>query len=202
MLSKLSIKKEALINHLEAEGFGDDILGAFKNVKRENFVPINYREFSYDNIALPIGYEQTISQPSTIAFMLSLLEVLPRQKILEIGSGSGYVLALLNELSFGKEIYGVEVIPELVKSSKRILKKYKNIEIRKTNRELGLVSKAPFDRILVSASSRSFPKKLLGQLSENGIIVCPVKNDILKIKKENDNYIKETYPGFIFVPLV
>jgi protein-L-isoaspartate(D-aspartate) O-methyltransferase len=195
--------KNELIKILSEESFNKKILSAFQKVKRENFVPAQYKKFAYENIALSIGYGQTISQPYTIAFMLSLLEVLPRQKIMEIGSGSGYVLALLNELSPESIIYGVEIIPELLKIQKKNLKNYENIKINLARPEqLGLLEDAPFDRILVSAAAIEIPDDLLEQLADSGILVCPVKKSILKFKKKNGIIEKENYYGFNFVPLI
>ena len=169
-----------------------------KKIDRKKFVPKEYESLAYEDIALPIGYGQTISQPSTIAFMLGLLEINSNQKILEIGSGSGYVLALLSQAADNLDIYGVEIVPELVDRSKKLLKDIDNIKIFNASSELGLKTKAPFDRILVSASAKEFPKELISQLKEDGIIVCPVKNSIIKYKNKNI----EEYPGFAFVPLI
>ncbi len=174
------------------------IAEAFGSIDRKNFIPKEYQSLAYEDTALPIGYEQTISQPSTIAFMLELLEVDNDQKILEIGSGSGYVLALLNQVADNLDIYGVEIIPELVSSSRKMLKDSSNIKIFNASSQLGLPQKAPFDRILVSATAKDFPKELINQLNDGGIIVCPVKNSIIKYK----NGIFEEYPGFAFVPLI
>lgn len=171
---------------------------AFGRIDRKNFIPKEYQSLAYEDTALPIGYEQTISQPSTIAFMLELLEVDNDQKILEIGSGSGYVLALLNQVADNLDIYGVEIIPELVSSSRKILKDSSNIKIFNASSRLGLLTEAPFDRILISAAAKEFPKELINQLNDGGIIVCPVKSSIIKYK----NGIFEEYPGFVFVPLI
>lgn len=276
----MNINKKQLLEELKSEGFSELIIKAFKKVKRENFVPEEYKEYAYRNEPLPIGKGATISQPYTIAFMLNLLELdklidksnnqlvidnnkrlinkinkldklnkhdissLPKNqkyninnklitdknkgvdkiKILEIGSGSGYVLALINEtlknlkikdtkkLSvFGAQkikdfssynIFGIEIIDELVIKSKKILKKEKNIIVKKADGSKGLKSKAPFDRILVSASFREIPDNLLPQLKNNGILVTPVKNSIFKFKKINGKIEKKEFPGFVFVPVV
>lgn len=196
------MRKPELIKSLIYHGFDKKIISAFEKVERENFVLPGNEEFAYDDTPLPIGHEQTISQPYTIAFMISLLEAGPGQKVLEIGSGSGYVLALLNELTKGGEIYGVEIIPELLERSKGALKDYENIEIFQAEKMLGLPKLAPFDRILVSAAATKVPGELLSQLKDGGILVCPVNHDIIKIKKEKTGNRQTSFSGFSFVPLI
>lgn len=195
-------KKEELINSLKKEKFQSNIIRAFEKVSRENFIPEESKNLSYEDIPLPIGFGATISQPYTIAFMLEHLNIKDRQKILEVGSGSGYVLALLSELSPSGKIFGIERIKELAESSEEILKSRKNIKVIRGDGSKGLEKGKPFDRILVSASADKIPEELVRQLKTNGILVIPVKDSILKIiKGKKENEIKE-YPGFRFVPLV
>lgn len=194
--------KNELITHLSSYGFNKSIISAFKSVKRERFLPVIFRKLAYEDSSLPIGYGQTIAQPYTIAFMLSLLEIHPGQKILEVGSGSGYVVALLSKMVDTGRIYGVEIIPELVIKSKKNLRELNNVEIRQATKQLGLPVEAPFDRILVSATDKSLPEELLDQLSDNGIMVCPVGNSILKVVLKNRKPHRESYDEFVFVPLV
>jgi protein-L-isoaspartate(D-aspartate) O-methyltransferase len=198
------MNKHQLIESLKKQGFSEKILEAFEKVKRENFVPIEFRESAYEDIPLPIGLAQTISQPYTIAFMLNLLELENKEnlKILEIGSGSGYVLALINEISKNSGIYGVEIIKSLAESSKLRLKNNKNIKIIHGNGSRGLEEYAPYDRILISASYNEIPEHLYPQLREKGIIAASVQSSIFQIKKENNRIIKKEFPGFAFVPLV
>ena len=223
--------KEDLILEFKKQGFSEKIVEAFEKIERKDFIPKKYKNFSYEDIALPIGKKQTISQPFTIAFMLDLLELKNNQKILEIGSGSGYVLALINEISKNSELFGIERIPELEERSKRILKNFKNIHIFCRDGSKGFPEEAEkklFDRILISATSEKIPQKLVKQLKTGGILVAPVKNSIIKINSQkenfsnlsfdgnkskeylakrkiktfaNDNQIEE-YPGFMFVPLI
>ncbi len=196
------MNKEDLIRHLEEQKFPKDIIDAFSKVERKDFIPEELQEQSYEDIALPIGQEQTISQPYTIAFMLTILQPENKQRILEVGSGSGYVLALLNELNPEGETYGIERINQLAEKSKQVLKDRKNIEVINKDGSKGLQEKAPFDRILVSASCDTIPQKLVNQLEYNGILVAPVKNSIIVVKKKSGgNEIRE-YPGFSFVPLI
>lgn len=194
------MNKQQLLQHLKNEGFSDKILKAFEKVSRENFISSNLKEFAYYDEALPLEKGATISQPYTIAFMLEKLELKKCQKILEIGSGCGYVLALLAEITKG-EIYGVEIIENLAKHSKELLKNYSNIFIVNKNGFYGLPEKALFDRILVSAAFNELPKHLYLQLKEKGVLVCPVGNSVYKIKKMKDKFVVEEFPGFIFVQM-
>ena len=195
--------KEGLIESLKSQGFSSKIVEAFKRVKREDFVPDNLKYLAYEDNALPLEHGATISQPYTIAFMLNLLELKlnKNQKILEIGSGCGYVLALINEIIKKGRIFGMEIIPSLAKKSKQYLKDYKNIEIINQDGSDGLLRYAPFDRILISAAANEVPAYLYPQLKNNGILVTPVRNSIFQIKKKN-KITKREFPGFVFVPLV
>lgn len=199
------MNKTQLIESLKKQGFPQHILRAFEKVKREDFVPEQYKEYTYDDGPLPIGHGQTISQPYTISFMLNLLELTPnsKQKILEIGSGSGYVLALINNITNSK-VYGVEIIKELAEKSKQTLKKYKNITVISKSGKNGLPKYTPYDRILISAACPDLEtvKNLTKQLKENGIIVASVKWSVFKIKKQKGKITTQEYPGFVFVPLV
>lgn len=196
------MSKENLMRVLENQKFPDFIINAFKFVERKNYIPEELEHEAYANTALPIGYGQTISQPYTIAFMLMLLELRDNIKILEVGSGSGYVLDLIDNLSKNSEIFGIERVRELANKSKKILRSKTNISILYGDGSKGLIEEAPFDRILVSASSEKIPEKLVNQLNYGGILVAPVKNSIIVVKKTyKENLIKE-FPGFVFVPLI
>ena len=196
------MQKQNLIAYLKEQGFSKKIIRAFNKIKREDFIPEEWRHLAYENSAIPIGNNQTISQPYTIAFMLDLLHLKDNQKILEVGSGSGYVLSLIDEISKNSEIYGVEIIQDLVNSSRKNLTKNINVKIIQGDGNLGLKEHSPFDRILVSASAKEIPQELIKQLKANGIMVCVVGNSIFKITKEETHVKKEEYPGFVFVPLV
>jgi protein-L-isoaspartate(D-aspartate) O-methyltransferase len=196
------MQKEELIKKLKDYKFSDRIIKAFGKVEREKFIPEENKKYAYENIPLQIGYEATISQPYTIAFMLNLLKVKNKQKILEVGSGSGYVLALLSELSPHGKIFGIERIKELAEKSKEVLRDYKNVKVIHGNGFKGLEKEALFDRILVSASGEKIPENLINQLKYNGILVVPVRNSIFRIIKGRKENKTEEYPGFIFVPLI
>lgn len=201
-------KKQVLIESLKEKGFPKSILDAFSKVRREDFIPENLKHRAYEDISLPIGFLQTISQPYTIAVMLKELKVRKRQRILEVGSGCGYVLALLSEIVGKKgKVYGVEVIKELFEKSEENLKDYENIEIYNRNGNLGLREKTPYDRILISARTGEIPKDLISQLKSKGILVAPVGNSyiqaITSFRKENGKLkVINEFPGFLFVPLV
>jgi protein-L-isoaspartate(D-aspartate) O-methyltransferase len=170
-------------------------------VQREKYLSDKLQTFAYQDIALPIGYEQTISQPSTIAFMLELLSLYNKHKVLEVGCGSGYLLSILAEMNYNLDIYGTELLIELVNFASERLKEYKNVQIQHTPNSLGLRDKAPFDRIIVSAATSKIPKELFKQLREGGIMVIPIKNSIYKVIKKNNKKQITQYPGFDFVPL-
>jgi len=138
--------------------------------------------------------------------MLSELDLKRGQKVLEIGSGSGYVLALISEI-VGGEISGLEIIPELAEQSRENLRDYKNVEIFKKSGLQGFLKKFPFDRILVSAAVRELPEELLAQLNEKGILVIPqgsrFEQEIVVIQRRGNEFvIKREFPGFVFVPFV
>lgn len=194
--------QETLLQDLARQGFSRPIIEAFRRVRREDFVRDQERDLAYENIALPLGYGQTISQPSTVAFMLTILEMAPGLKTLEVGSGSGYVLALLNALNPGGDIYGVEIVPALWERSEKILKEFDNIKIFPAEKSLGLADFAPFDRILVSAAATRLPEELVRQLAESGVMVVPINEEIAKIRKTKNGLLWSVFPGFSFVPLI
>ncbi len=207
------MNKEELLASLRKKGFSQDIIDAFGRVKREDFVPQNLVGYAYEDMALPVVEGSTLSQPSTIAFMLDLLEPKDGQKILEIGSGSGYALALLSEIAPNGKIYGIEIIQSIAIESKKYLADRKNIEVITRSGENGLPEFAPYDRILISASCPEVPYHLLSQLTEDGILVAAVKQSIFQLKKQksalsrkigekSQDVIEAEYPGFAFVPLV
>ena len=196
------MNKEELINSLKGQGFSPLVINAFYHVEREKFVPENLQGYAYEDIPLPIETGATISQPSTVAFMLDILEIKSDSKILEIGSGSGYALALISFLT-NNDIYGVEINQRLAVKSKNILENEKRIHVINKSGVNGLPEHATYDRILVSAAFLSINKvrNLLSQLKDNGILVAPVGNTIYKRKKENGKITEKEFPGFVFVPM-
>ena len=194
------MSKEKLLNSLRSKGFSNKIVNAFSEVDRKEFVEGELKNFAYRDRPLPIGENATISQPFTIAFMLDLLELDDSLKVLEIGSGCGYVLALLDEIIKESELYGVELNSDLVKKAKKYLSG-KKIKVINKNGYKGLKEYSPFDRILVSAAYPEEPTHLFSQLKKDGIIVSPVKHSIIKYKKVDDEIVKESHYGFSFVPM-
>lgn len=195
------MNKDELIASLQKKGFSHEILSAFEKVKREDFVPEHLVGYAYEDIALPVIEGSTLSQPSTIAFMLDLLEVKDNQNILEIGSGSGYVLALLAEINKSGKVYGIEIIKELAINSRKYLENKKNVEIIIRDGSQGLPEFAPYDRILISASCPEVPRHLLSQLKDDGILVAAVRQSIFQIRKKDSKTTEKEFPGFVFVPL-
>jgi protein-L-isoaspartate(D-aspartate) O-methyltransferase len=193
--------RNELLQHLE-EQFPEHIVEAFKKVPREEFVPDKHRKYAYADIALPIGEEQTISQPTTIAFMLQLLDTAPDHTVLELGSGGGYVLALLSVLAKNGQVYGVEIQPPLAKKAGAYFENMKHVTVINKNGRGGLAEHAPFDRIIASASWDEPPLHLAAQLKEGGVLVAPVLDAIWKIKKKDGELIKQQFDGFRFVPFV
>jgi len=202
-------KKQRLLKSFAALGIEPKIIEAFAAVDREDFIPTEFEEMAYEDIPIPIGKGQTISQPYVIAITLSLLELKRGQKVLEIGSGSGYVLALISEIVGEKgKVFGMEIVPELVRKSRESLSTYKNIQIYNRNGINGLREHAPFDRILISAAVNEIPEKLLHQLKpKGGILVAPKgsrfeQNLVVIERKGNVFEIKKKVSSFLFVPLI
>ncbi len=178
------------------------LIEAFETIDRVDFVPEELRHMAYEDRPLPIGLGQTISQPYTVAFMLELLQPCASDRVLDVGSGSGWTTALLASVS--KHVDAVERIEELVEFSKQNLSKYdfNNVSVHQAKQTLGLQGKN-FDKILVSCAADEIPQSLLRQLLPKGIMVIPVNNSIIKVMKSRDGSLKmEEYPGFVFVPLI
>ena len=182
------------------------VLAAFEAVPREHFVPAALRAFAFDDKPLPIGHGQTISQPYIIAYMLEQLDVQTSHKVLEVGAGSGYVVALLVHLC--KTVVGTERVKELVTLANNNLKNIhkKNYKILLTEKELGAANEAPYDRIIVSATADELPQALVDQLKENGVMLIPLDDGwmqwLYKITKKKGTVKKEQLLGVRFVPLV
>lgn len=180
---------------------------AFREIDRADFVLLKYRDEVGIDAPLPIGHGQTISQPTTVRMMLEWLEPKPGEKILDVGSGSGWTTALLSKIVGKKgQVYAVERIPELKEFGEKNCKKsgIKNAKFYLVDsKTFGLPKFAPFDRILVSASAKELPQELIDQLKTEGKLVIPVADTILEItkKSKDDINIIEHY-GFVFVPLI
>jgi protein-L-isoaspartate(D-aspartate) O-methyltransferase len=183
------------------------ILKAFEQVPREAFLPPDLADRAYEDTALPIGLGQTISQPSMIALMLQALQCRPQHRVLEVGSGSGYVLALLSQL--GCEVFGVERHSELAARAAETLRSIgvAGVIVQEGDGTLGLPQHTPFDRILVSAGAPAIPDALLAELAEGGRLVMPVggaESQILVTCERDDKGTLHYRAGAscIFVPLI
>lgn len=184
----------------------DRILLAFAKFDRQNFIPAEIKNLAHNDWALPIGYEQTISQPTTVKLMLHWLDAQLGDKVLDVGSGSGWTTALLSYIVGSKgKIYAVERVPELVEFGQENCQRLgiENAHFSTAGDEFGLPEEAPYDRILVSASADELPQELVDQLKVGGKMVIPVHEDILEItkKSKSDLDIKK-HEGFVFVPLL
>ncbi len=181
------------------------IIKAFEKIDRKYFVPEEFDEEIYDDAPLPIGRGQTISQPTTVAFMLELLNAKEGDRVLDIGSGSGWTAALLSEIVGEEgEVTGMDRVDELVEVGQKNLAQFgfKHSCIEKAGEKLGKPGRQ-FDGILVSASAPEIPYELFEQLKIGGTLAIPVKNSIFRFKKLSNREVqKEEYPGFVFVPLI
>jgi protein-L-isoaspartate(D-aspartate) O-methyltransferase len=185
------------------------IIKAFSSIDRINFVPEELKRNAYINAPLSIDYRQTISQPLTVAFMLELLQPKPGNKILDVGSGSGWQTALLAHIVSPKgKVFGIEIIPELHKQSIANISKYDYIKkgvvkMYCQNAFEGLPDKAPFDHIIAAAEVLVIPQAWKDQLKTGGHIVAPKNNSLfLFTKKANNEFEEEEHPDFAFVPFV
>jgi protein-L-isoaspartate(D-aspartate) O-methyltransferase len=195
------MNKKDLIKNLKLQGYSKKIIDSFKKVKREDFAPEQFKHIAYEDKPIPISPTSTISQPSTVAFMINLLELKEKNKVLEVGSGSGYALALMSNIVKKGELYGVEIYKQLADISLRHLKDYDNVWVFNKDGKYGLPEKAPFDRILVSATTTTIPINLIDQLKNNGILVAPIADSIIRFKKVNKHLEKSIFPGYRFVEL-
>lgn len=206
----------SLVDDLIQTGYlkSPEIIKAFRKIKREDFLWPGDEDKAEINSPLSIGYGQTISQPLTVAFMLELLDPGKGNKILDVGSGSGWTCALLAEI-VGPEgrVYGIERISELKRFAQDNVGKYNFIkkgivQIFCSDGYQGLPDLAPFDKIVVAATAGEVPKRLLAQLKVGGRLVIPIgkqyeSQDIVVIAKQAENKFKEKrYQGFVFVPLI
>lgn len=193
---------------LRARGISDQaVLEAMRKVPRHRFVPDHLQQYAYADEPLPIGEGQTISQPYVVALMLEALEVRPGDRVLEVGTGSGYVAALLD--CMGCEVYTVERVPDLAARAAWRLRElgYRKVEVRCGDGTRGWAEKAPFDAILVSAAAPAVPPSLVAQLRAGGRLVIPVGDrglqELVRVRKSAQGDTTREYLGAVsFVPLV
>jgi len=202
----LEEERKVLVKSLEAKGITDKrVLKAFLNVPREKFVPSTFRKYAYDDNALPIECNQTISQPFTVGYMTMVLNVEKGSKVLEIGTGSGYKAAILCEI--GGEVYSIERIESLYNSAKSLLAKlnYK-VNLKIGDGSLGWEEHAPYDRIIVTAAAPDVPESLIRQLKIGGKLVIPVGSlefqKLYVVKKTGEGVDHSILDSFKFVPLI
>lgn len=204
------IRSEArLTQHMTGrESFSDEVMAAIASVPRDAFVPENLKAAAFENGPLPIGHGQTISQPFIVALMSDLLQLQPGDKVLEIGTGSGYQTAVLSQLC--NRVYSIDVIADLAEAAARHLKQlqYENIIIRSGNGYHGWAEHAPYAGIIVTAAAPYIPEALVEQLQPGGRLVIPVgqqfmPQELMLIEKDDVGSIRQkSILGVAFVPLV
>jgi protein-L-isoaspartate(D-aspartate) O-methyltransferase len=200
-------QREILYMDLLKHGISNKTIEAIKKSPRELFVPEHYKDSSYFDIPISIGYGQTISQPSLVADIIDLLDIKKTDKVLDIGFGSGWTTAIMSRLA--KKVYGIEIISEFYEKAKTRIDqlKIKNVELKIGDGHVGLKSKAPFNKILVSAASNNIPHDLVSQLANNGKLIIPIKLKegeylvLIQKDKTGKTKIKKLYE-VRFVPFV
>jgi len=198
--------RAALIEHLRYEIKNERVLSAMGRVPRELFVSSAHQQAAYEDRPLPIDQGQTISQPLIVAMMTEALELSGKERVLEIGTGSGYQAAILAELAH--RVVTVERHELLVKKAKEVLDKlgYTNIEVHLAERKLGWCQGAPYDAIIVTAGAPKVPQELLDQLASGGRLVIPVgsryEQELIKVVKRNDEIATQSLGPCRWVPLI
>jgi protein-L-isoaspartate(D-aspartate) O-methyltransferase len=201
------LRNEMVESQLIPRGIKDSrVLEAMRKVPRHLFMDKSMWYKAYDDMALPIGEGQTISQPYMVAIMTELLDLKGDEAVLEIGTGSGYQAAILAELS--RDVYSFERMQALSEKAKEVIMSlgYKNIHLKVGDGTLGWPEAAPFDRILITAGAPEFPEPLIEQLSEGGMILAPVgdrcSQQLVKTMKRSGKLLKEYHTPCVFVPLL
>jgi protein-L-isoaspartate(D-aspartate) O-methyltransferase len=190
---------------LRRRGIVDErVLDAMERVPRELFVPEALRAHAYDDGALPIGHGQTISQPFVVATICALLELEGSERVLDVGTGSGYQTAVLAELA--AEVVTVERVPELAAAARVVLARYENVEVRVGDGSVGVSERAPFDAIAVAAAAPAIPQALYAQLAEDGRIVIPRGSrrgqELVLVTRTSEGPIERASIACRFVPLL
>ena len=201
----LDVRKIRLILELRESGISDThVLSAIEKTPREIFIPDNFRNQAYENIALPIGDNQTISQPYIVALMTQSLELQRKHKVLEIGTGSGYQSSILSLLT--RRVYTIERIKSLHVKAETNFKELKltNIVTKHADGNLGWKEQIPFDRIIFTAAINEISNNFFDHIDDNGIIVAPIvsssKQILKKFTKKNDAILTEVLAEVLFVP--
>jgi protein-L-isoaspartate(D-aspartate) O-methyltransferase len=205
-VADLERARENLLKYLDREIADKHVVEAMRRVPRDAFVSPEQYQAAYDDRPLGIGFGQTISQPFIVALMVQALELKGHERVLELGTGSGYEAAILAELV--QKVVTVENIPELAESARQALDKlgYSNVEIHLAGKTLGWPAGAPYDAIVVSAGAPSVPQALVGQLPLGGRLVIPVgsrwQQELLKVTRLKKKNRIENLGGCYFVPLI
>jgi len=199
-------RNEMVREQIQARGIHDPrVLQAMREVKRHLFVPAESAEDAYEDYPLPIGEGQTISQPYIVALMTELLELKAEDRVLEIGTGSGYQGAILSRLA--REVYSIEIVPSLGETARKRLDLlgYDNVQVKVGDGYQGWPEKAPFDAIIVTAAPPEIPQALVEQLAEGGRMVVPVGTnyqELMRLDKKDGRVTKRVITAVRFVPMV
>lgn len=200
--------KQELFRHLRRELGDDRVLDAMEQVPRHLFVPPAHRRLAYEDMPLPIGQGQTISQPFIVALMTRALELRESDRVLELGTGSGYQAAILAEMVPEGRVLSLERLPQLASTTGALLRElgYSNVEVRLAGKVLGCPEEAPFDAILVTAGAPRLPESLLAQLASGGRMVIPVgslqEQELMKVVKTDGGHSVTRLGPCRFVPLI
>ena len=198
-------QRRNLIDELRSQGItSSTVLDAMLKVPRHKFVPSSRRHMAYQNRPLPIGHDQTISQPFIVGYMTEAASIAPGEKVLEIGTGSGYQAAVLAELA--KDVYTIEIIPELAEGARSVLGElgYKNVHVKTGNGYEGWPEHAPFDAIVVTAAPDKVPQALVNQLALKGKMVIPVGTtfqEMVIITRDESGVVERRTIPVQFVPM-
>lgn len=200
------MRDKMVSTQIKARGIQNrEVLDTMMKVQRHLFVPDHYRKSAYSDYPLPIGHGQTISQPYIVAYMTEILNLESDHRVLEIGTGSGYQAAILAELV--KEVYTVEIIPELEKAAKNRLIKlgYDNIHTRSSDGYFGWQENTPYDAIIVTAATEYIPPPLIDQLKDKGMMIIPVGSPfnvqtLMLVEKQGDDISTRSLMSVRFVP--
>ncbi len=207
MNAAVPVRRKVLISYLRELGITEErVLAAIAAVPRELFVPASFRHQAYEDYPLEIGEGQTISQPSVVARITELAEVSERDRVLEIGAGSGYQAAVLAQLA--RFVFTVERLPRLAEAARSRLAElgYRNVSVQVMDGSLGWRAQAPFDVIVVSAAAPSIPKALTEQLTEGGRLVIPIgalrRQQLVRVVNRAGRLVESSHGPATFVPLV
>lgn len=199
--------REAMVRTVAREVSAPSVLGALRDVPRHAFMPGASLERAYHDSPAAIGYGQTISQPSIVGIMTEALALSGNERVLEIGTGSGYQAAVLSRLA--REVFSIEVVAPLADEARERLARlgYSNVRVRAGDGYLGWPEAAPFDRIVLTAAPESIPARLLSELADGGVLVAPVGADggdqrLVRIVRQGDTFLHDDLMGVRFVPMV